>query len=949
MRVDIIHALALVFLAWSCMSARAGTLEEDFRAPPMAARPYVWWHWMGPNFSKEGITKDLEAMKASGIGGATIFNLCSAVQGSNAPTWNNPWPDQTYRSPKYWEAVRHAAAEADRLGLEVGLHNTVGYSTIGGPWIDEARGMQQLLWTSAKVTGGATVTLNLPLPPERPQRGFGATARKFSRFTDIAVLAVPAGKASIALSEVGEVPGKVSPAGKLRWNAPAGEWMVYRLGYGPTGSTPHPVPDDLIGKTLEADKMSLEQTRYHWKMVIDPLREHLGPLLGKSLRHFLIDSYEAGNQNWTPNFREEFQKRKGYDPLPWLMTMGPIVKNGGKGDRERIVEGPDQTARFEWDFRDVVAALFYENGWQPATELIHAAGCKLQFEPYIGPFSIVEGAALADLPMGEFWTGSKGNIAAQVPAAGRAAGRTVIGAEAFTGRPEVSKWTETPAALKMAADGAYGIGVNRLVLHHWVHQPFDDRFKPGMGMGWWGTHFGRNQTWAELGKEFYRYLGRVQAMLQRGETPADYVTVGWVQEGADLISPRAFLKDLRVEGGRIVLPSKRSYSFICLIGATLEPEMVRQIKAILHAGGTVVCSRPRRSPSLKDYPACDAALQKLAGELWGDNNEPVRKIGPGKLYASGDVKAALNDLGITPAARIVSEASSDVRIAHRRDGKDEIFFVANLGNKPAKIAASFRVSGMQPELWNAETASIELAADWRATDGRTEVDLPLGAEKSIFVVFRHKPTASARVSHKWNALPAIPVTGPWTVDLAPAAGNPRKITLEKLASLSESSDPDVKYFSGTATYRTPFRIAAVAKRVDLDLGDVRDLVQVTINGKNLGVLWHPPFVCNIASALRRGDNLLELAVVNTWHNRLVGDEQFPPDFEWGPDRGPKVGRALAEYPQWFVENRPRPEQGRRCLVIWYYHRKDTPLLPAGLLGPVQLVPQEAEALKSERL
>jgi hypothetical protein len=133
--------------------AGAGTIQEDFLNPPVAARPYVWWHWMGANFSKDGITRDLEAMKASGIGGATIFNLSSAVQESHAPTLNNPWPDQTYRSPKYWEAIRHAAAEADRLGLEIGLHNTVGYSTTGGPWIDEERSMQRLVWSSVGVAG----------------------------------------------------------------------------------------------------------------------------------------------------------------------------------------------------------------------------------------------------------------------------------------------------------------------------------------------------------------------------------------------------------------------------------------------------------------------------------------------------------------------------------------------------------------------------------------------------------------------------------------------------------------------------------------------------------------------------------------------------------------------------------------------------------------------------
>src|SRR5512137_1101229 len=160
-RLIIPHCVRIQLFAIFVSAATAGTLEEDFQNPPMNARPYVWWHWMGPNFSKQGITKDLEAMKASGIGGATIFNISSSVMESHAPTENNPWPDQTYRSPKYWEAIRHAAAEADRLGLEIGLHNTVGYSTTGGSWIDESRSMQRLVWSSVSVAGGAPVTTNI--------------------------------------------------------------------------------------------------------------------------------------------------------------------------------------------------------------------------------------------------------------------------------------------------------------------------------------------------------------------------------------------------------------------------------------------------------------------------------------------------------------------------------------------------------------------------------------------------------------------------------------------------------------------------------------------------------------------------------------------------------------------------------------------------------------------
>jgi hypothetical protein len=162
--------------------------------------------------------------------------------------------------------------------------------------------------------------------------------------------------------------------------------------------------------------------------------------------------------------------------------------------------------------------------------------------------------------MAEFWTSGaggvgKGGVTPTVVVAARAAGRTVVGAEAYTGRPEVSQYTEDPAFLKYSTDMAFSEGINRMILHHWVHQPFDDKYQPGMGMGWWGTHFSRHQTWFEPGKAFFSYLARCQALLQYGEQPADYLSVGRQEGNSDLISVYDFLKnDIQVKNGKVLLP-----------------------------------------------------------------------------------------------------------------------------------------------------------------------------------------------------------------------------------------------------------------------------------------------------------------------------------------------------------------------------------------------------------
>ncbi len=993
-------------------------------------------------------------MKASGIGGATIFNIASAVQESHKPTLNNPWPDQTYRSPKYWEALRHAAAEAQRLGLEIGLHNTVGYSTTGGPWIDEEKNMQQLVTKSLTIDGGKKISVELPRPDPTTYRGWGSSGQRFSFFRDIAVIAAPA-EGVVDPKQVIDLT-KSFRDGKLEWNAPPGKWQIIRFAHAPTGSNPHPLPDELIGKTLEVDKLSLEHNRYHWDQVIEPMKKHLGAYLGKSVKHFLIDSYEAGKQNWTPAFREEFQKRKGYDPLPWLLTL-----------QNRVVSNPDQSARFQWDYQDVISTLFYENGWLTGRAKMKAVGMDLQFEPYGGQFDTIEGAALADLPMGEFWTAGGGGISGTVVAAARAAGRRVVGAEAFTGPPTLSHWSETPAFLKRSTDGTFASGANRMILHHWVHQPFDDRFKPGMGMGWWGTHFNRHQTWAKDGTAFFQYLGRAQALLQAGEAPAEFVSVGQPQ-GGDIMSWREFRQGLSVKNGRIVLSSGRSYPFVSIPHkGKLLPADVSRMEELLRAGAVVICAKPHGSPGLQGYPQSDEAVRQSA--LW--NGPAVHAVGKGKLYTKGDLNAARRDFAITPMFQF--SGASGITGCARVTAKETLFFVANTAGQANKFTASFRVTGLRPELWDAETGNIRFAPVWREKNGRTEVDLSLDSHRSIFVVFRTKSQAtdhvvavttkapenaeltilsarfgsaqgnrwmdvrpqletlaatgavnltsvnpsafgrdpapnvvkqleiefrhqdktqrltiaenqplqigSAAASAPWMFdaaadgavtmasakatraelvfasgkrktidLPAAaaPTTldGPWQVNLDSPVDASLRVTLPTLMDLTKHEDPNIKYFSGTATYTMEFPVADAKAPLQLDLGQVKDLARVTLNGKDLGVLWQAPFQIDLTPALKPGKNQLSIAVTNTWHNRLVGDEQHPADFEWGEDRGDK-GHAMKAYPDWFVKNQPRPEKNRKCFVIWYYHRKDSPLLPSGLIGPVSLTPQSRSTIK----
>ncbi|MDD4115076.1 MAG: glycosyl hydrolase [Massilibacteroides sp.] len=787
------------------------TLEKlacAFHETPMEYRPYVWWHWMGSNFSKEGITKDLEAMKEAGIGGATIFNLTSAVQESQAPVENNPWTEQTYRSKAYWEAMEHAASEAKRLGLKLGLQNTPGYSTTGGPWVTEKRGMQKIVFSKTKITGTGNEQIKTILKkPELPiYEGWGSSKKRATFYKDVAVIAVPE-KDSVKIGEVIDVSQYMDPEGLFNWEAPKGVWNIFRVGHAPTMANPHPVPDDLIGKVLEADKMSKEQSVYHWNNVLNPLIEHLQKYIGISFTHILVDSYEAGEQNWTPGFRKVFKEQKGYDIIPWIALRECVEKN-------------EEIEKFNADYKEVVSNLYLDNGWRVAKEMINKAGLLFFWEPYYGPFDTKKSVSIPDLPMGEFWTGGKGAISSAIVNEAKTVGKNLVGAEAFTGRPEISQYTEDPAFLKHSADGSFISGANWLFLHHWVHQPFDDQYQPGMGMGWWGTHFGRNQTWIKPGKAFFTYLSRYQMLLRQG-------------------------------------------TFV----------------------------------------------------------------------------------------------STQKNVLHRSMPEAEIYFITNSTDTVCSHSFSFAVKNRVPELWYADKGVIRQTRNWRDTNDSTFVDLNLTPDESVFVVFPLKKE-NGYSKLKFPAIETInevcySINGPWDISFMPKLDAPFHKELSSLVDFSTQTAPNIKYFSGTAIYKKEIKIdkeiLAKNKRIILDLGKLEDIAELKVNGQKAGVLWYPPYTADITSLLKTGSNSLEISVTNNWANRLIGDEQYPADFEWGKDRGEAMGRAMKAFPDWFITKQARPSKERKTFSIWFYYRKNSPLQPAGLIGPVQLVVQDIKTYKLEEL
>ena len=749
-----------------------------------------------------------------------------------------------------------------------------------------------------------------------------------------------------------DVTSHLQPSGRLEWDAPAGQWVLLRVGSTSTGKKTDPANPDAMG--LECDKMSKAALDSHWEAMMEKILDATG---GKEsgMRGVFVESWEAGQQNWTPKMREEFQVRRGYDLMPWL----PVLSG-------RIVGSEEQTGRFLWDWQQTLSELQVENYFGHFQDICRAAGVTLFVEPYgkWGNFQCSEAAQRAEVPMAEFWGGvssaskklpGHGSLAKMVASAAHIAGNPIVGAEAFTTGPQDSRWLAHPYATKAGGDLMFASGINRFMLAAMPLAPWKDRL-PGMTLGPYGSHFTPSQTWWNHGgKEWSDYLARSQFLLQQGGFVADV----WSSMDDQAPGKRSVKKPeglpagydydassfqtigrMQFDKGRVVLPSGMSYRLLVLPDTNLmTPQALQKIRDLVMAGAQVVGPKPVRSPGLEGFPACDEEVKKLAGEIWGDCDGKTvteHSFGKGKVYWGKPLPEILAGLGIKPDFEVIT-ANKDAMISyiHRRTDDADIYFVANSKEREEEVTCTFRVDGRIPELWYADTGKIEEAPAFTIRDGRTTVPLHFDPAGSVFVVFRKPAAGTDRKAPGASPLQVVQeLKGPWEVSFPPKWGAPERIRLENLISWADHADPGVKYFSGTAKYRAAFDFRPEdSQRVFLDLGKVEVTAGVRLNGKDLGILWKPPFRMDITGALKPGSNELEVSVTNLWPNRLIGDEQFPDDCEWNSKGG------LVAWPKWLLDGTPRPEPRRLTFTTWKHWHKDDALLPSGLLGPVTISTQ----------
>jgi len=738
----------------------------------------------------------------------------------------------------------------------------------------------------------------------------------------------------ISPATVVDLTSRMRPDGKLDWDVPEGKWIILRLGYSLTGQKIAPATPEATG--YEVDKLSRRDAAAYFHDYVEQTSGAVGPYFGKSFRYFLMDSYEAGMENWTEEMIDEFQKRRGYDPTPYL----PVLTG-------RVVESADASDRFLWDFRRTLADLFADNHYGAATEYFQKFGIGLYAEA-MGTGLPTTGDGLQDksrvtIPMGEFWVPQSGaqdtpDHLADIKEAASAAhifGKAFAGAESFSTCPDTPMWGKPPSVLKPVADNAFALGINRIVLHESAAQPFvDDRHKPGMTLGPCGQIFTRNQTWASQAIAWNTYLARNSYMLQQGQFVGDLAY--FYGEGApiavpfwkqlqpapptgydyDWINSEALLNLMSVRDGRLVLPDGMSYALLVLPDdlPRLTLPLVRKIRDLVEAGGTVVAPRPGKSPSLTGYPAADEEIRMIANAVWGPmdgKSVTEHDYGRGKVYWGRPLKEVLATMSIPPDFEYnLPRFDTHLVWIHRRTGDADIYFVANQNPRPEDVETRFRVDGKSAEFWYPDTGRIEPAA-YTIANGRTLVPLHLDPNGSVFVVFRQKASQPSRTEPHPMTTELTTLEGPWKVSFPRNWGAPPQIELDQLISWTTHPDDGVKYFSGTATYSKDIQIPAgwlrAGSKLLLDLGTVKEIAEVSLNGKVLrDILWKPPFQVEVTDALHPGANRLEVKITNLWPNRMIGDAQ------------PGVTKRYT-----FSDiNR---------------FESSSPLLDSGLLGPVRLL------------
>lgn len=895
-------------------------LKENFKNPSSLSGARCWWWWLNSNVTKEAITRDLEAMQEKGFSGAMIFDAGTELGwGPDKNVPNGPM----FSSPEWTERYLHALKEAQRLDLELGLSIQSGWN-LGGPSVTLDDKAKQICWSEIELEGAAGPEHQLPLPESN-----------YDYYRDICVLAYPSkrierepirnltaktgarelggsapdcrfllddhpavdGEEDALLSDIIDLTGSLGEDGTLRWDVPAGKWMVLRIGYTPTLAHVKTSSDNWKGHVL--DYLSKDVFDRYWDEVVDPLLKQAGPLAGTILKRLETDSWECGGMNWSPGFAEEFKQYNGYDIRKYL----PVVAG-------KIVENRTVSNSFLADLRKTIARCVSENHYRVFAGRAAEYNMGIQPEcsgPHAAPIDGITNYSHSDIAMSEFWIPSPHRphpenrfFVKQAASAAHIYGKKYVGAESFTSLKKPHWAVELWHDMKPAMDYEFCEGLNMIFFHTFTCSP-EKMGVPGQEY-FAGTHVNPQVTWWDLSDAFMDYINRIQSVVQQGKFAADVlyyygdhvpniaVYKGFNRAGAlpgydyDVTNEEVLIQ-LKVEDGNIVAPGGVHYRSLVLPDhRVLSLSVLEKVDTLLKQGATVLGPKPERLISLVGGESAQKKFHKLADELWGRNpGETGQKtIGKGMLVWGQSSREFLHSNGLEYDFEVLDvEKQLEYQYIHYTIEDADVYFVCNQTDQTKADDCAFRVSGKQPELWNPVTGEITPAGAFKQKDGRTIVPMEFDPYGSCFVFFRKSIPAMKQGTESSNypVLKTVKeIQGPWQVAFNPDWGGPASIEFEKLTDWKDHSNEGIRYYSGQATYTTAFTgNPAEGKRYWLQLNQIADvgIASVKLNSKDIGITWTKPFRMEITDVLRAGQNRLQITVVNSWQNRLIGDRGKP--------------------------------------------------------------------------
>jgi hypothetical protein len=777
---------------------------------------------------------------------------------------------------------------------------------------------------------------------------------------------------------------KMDKNGILKTTLPEGNWTIMRFGFTASGATNEPASD--AGTGLEIDKFSKKALKIHYDAFVGKLIKQAKIDAPNALQYVEIDSYEVGPQNWTDDMEAIFEEKFNYDFVPFLpLFVGKYIEDVATID-----------AVF-WDMKRLVSDLMVTNYFDYFTELCHNDGLISYIEPYgfVGPFNSLDAGRSADIPMGEFWLGKPNNHKRAAVSSGHIYGKNIISAEAFTSTK--LNWSFHPALAKEKGDYEWTNGVNEYMFHRFAHQS-NTHVKPGMSMSFVGSHIDRTQTWWEnAAPSWFQYLARGSYLLRQGNPVVDLLV--FVGDRApnhvihrkqirpelpkaykyDCVNADVIINRLKVEDGQLKLPNGTAYKALFLPKKEfMSLETAKGLKKLAKQGAIIIGKKPTKLGGYQNSTTEKKQFNELITAIWSSKTT-YSTIEWERIFEANNIQKDL-----------IVEGQPDFNFYHRKTENEDIYFVYNHNQTESEtLECSFLIDGKTPELWKPINGEIVQLADYAHQNGRTNVGIHLKLQEAVFVVFRKtskdqpiisnsktnatlKPLFSVdetnqsltmqvfengdyssviNTTEPWEVnvtdIPnPIAIEGEWTINFREEDHHKAELKTNTLFDWSTYSEEKIKHYSGTAIYKNAFNIEKgflqSDRKFELRLGEVNVIAKVILNNQEIGVSWLAPFYLDITSALKEGENTLEIQVTNQWTNRLIGDEKLPNQTGYNVRRGsPGFGDSefrgkFKKMPDWYRNNQPLPEGPRSTFSAYSFQKATDKLLPSGLIGPVTI-------------